>query len=163
GFPPSTELPSVAPVVLRSGAVRIVEVFSGATIEWSRTRRKDWVGQFLYANSAGAPGGAVRALADPAGGTWRAWTELFPAFGARRIVRGTERRRVHAVRHGHRRKRRRRRALARDAGGRGAPYHRPAGSRRHVRTHGHAAVGAAHVSRRLPRRERAAALVARAE
>ena len=29
----------------------------------------------------GEPAGVVRALADPAGGTWSAWTELFPSFG----------------------------------------------------------------------------------
>ena len=87
GFPPSTELPSVTPVVLPSGAVRIVEAFSGATIEWSRTKNhKDWVGQFLYANSIAAPGGVVRAFADPAGGTWSAWTELFPDFGESELV-----------------------------------------------------------------------------
>jgi hypothetical protein len=87
GFPPSSELPTVAPVVMPSGAVRIVEAFSGATIEWSRTRsHKDWVGQFLYANSLAMPGGIVRAFADPAGGTWSAWTELFPDFGESELV-----------------------------------------------------------------------------
>ena len=87
GFPPSTELPTVTPVVLPSGAVRVVEAFSGATIEWSRTKdHKDWVGQFLYANSLASPGGIVRALADPAGGTWSAWTELFPDFGESELV-----------------------------------------------------------------------------
>ena len=70
-----------------SGAVRIVEAFSGATIEWSRTKNhKDWVGQFLYANSLAVPGGVVRAFADPAGGTWSAWTELFPDFGESQLV-----------------------------------------------------------------------------
>jgi hypothetical protein len=87
GFPPSTELPSVTPFVLPNGAVRIVEAFSGATIEWSRTKNhKDWEGQFLYANSIASPGGIVRALADPAGGTWSAWTELFPAFGQSQLL-----------------------------------------------------------------------------
>ena len=87
GFPPTTDLPSVTPFVLPNGAVRIVEAFSGATIEWSRTRNhKDWVGQFLYANSIAAPGGIVRAFADPAGGTWSAWTELFPDFGESELV-----------------------------------------------------------------------------
>ena len=87
GFPPSAELPTVTPVVLRNGAVRIVEAFSGATIEWTRTKdHKDWVGQFLYANALAAPGGIVRAFADPAGGTWSAWTELFPDFGESQLV-----------------------------------------------------------------------------
>jgi hypothetical protein len=87
GFPPSSELPTVTPVVMRSGAVRIVEAFSGATIEWSRTKNhKDWVGQFLYANSLAMPAGVVRAFADPAGGTWSAWTELFPDVGESQLV-----------------------------------------------------------------------------
>jgi hypothetical protein len=87
GFPPSDELPTVTPVVMPSGAVRIVEAFSGATIEWSRTKNhKDWIGQFLYANSLAMPGGIVRAFADPAGGTWSAWTELFPEAGESELV-----------------------------------------------------------------------------
>jgi hypothetical protein len=87
GFPPSSGLPTVAPVVLPSGAVRIVEAFSGAAIEWSRTKGgKDWVGQFLYANTFGTAGGIVRAAADPAGGVWSSWTELFPTFGESHLV-----------------------------------------------------------------------------
>lgn len=87
GFPSSTELPTVTPVVLPNGAVRIVEAFSGATIEWSRTKNhKDWIGQFLYTNSLAMPGGIIRAFADPAGGTWSAWTELFPDYGESELV-----------------------------------------------------------------------------
>jgi hypothetical protein len=87
GFPSSSELPTVTPVVLPSGAVRIVEAFSGATIEWSRTKNhKDWVGQFLYANSLAMPGGIVRAAADPAGGVWSSWTELFPTYDESHVV-----------------------------------------------------------------------------
>ena len=87
GFPASSELPTVTPVVLPSGAVRIVEAFSGATIEWSRTKNhKDWVGQFLYANSLATPGGIVRAAADPAGGVWSSWTELFPTYDESHVV-----------------------------------------------------------------------------
>jgi hypothetical protein len=87
GFPPSVDLPTVTPIVMPSGAVRIVEAYSGAAIEWSRTRNhKDWVGQFLYANSLGEPAGVLQALADPAGGTWSAWTELFPSFGESDLV-----------------------------------------------------------------------------
>ena len=87
GFPPSSELPSVTPVVLPSGAVRIVEAYSGATIEWSRTKNhKDWSGQFLYANSLAEPGGIVRAAADPAGGIWSPWTELFPTYDESHVV-----------------------------------------------------------------------------
>jgi hypothetical protein len=87
GFPPSSELPSVTPVVLQGGAVRIVEAYSGATIEWSRTKNhKDWSGQFLYANSLAMPGGVVRAAADPAGGIWSSWTELFPTYDESHVV-----------------------------------------------------------------------------
>ena len=87
GFPSSSELPTVTPVVLPSGAVRIVEAFSGATIEWSRTKNhKDWVGQFLYANSLAMPGGIVCALADSAGGVWSSWTELFPTYDESHVV-----------------------------------------------------------------------------
>jgi hypothetical protein len=87
GFPPSTDLPSVTPVVLPSGAIRVVEAYSGATIEWSRTKnRKDWTGQFLYANSLAMPGGIVRAVADPADGVWSSWTELFPTYNESHLV-----------------------------------------------------------------------------
>jgi hypothetical protein len=87
GFPPSTDLPTVTPVVLPSGAVRIVEAYSGATIEWSRTKNhKDWTGQFIYANALGMPGGIVRAVADPAGGVWSSWTELFPTYDESHLV-----------------------------------------------------------------------------
>jgi hypothetical protein len=87
GFPPSTDLPTVSPLVLASGAVRVVEAYSGATIEWSRTRSgKDWTGQFIYANSLAAPAGVLQAFADPAGGTWSAWTELFPDYGESQLV-----------------------------------------------------------------------------
>jgi hypothetical protein len=87
GFPPSVDLPTVTPIVMPSGAVRVVEAYSGAAIEWSRTRNhKDWVGQFLYANSLGEPAGVLQALADPAGGTWSAWTELFPTAGESDLV-----------------------------------------------------------------------------
>ena len=72
GFPPSAELPSVTPVVLPSGAVRIVEAYSGATIEWSRTKNhKDWIGQFLYANSLAMPGGVVRPICQVSAATAR--------------------------------------------------------------------------------------------
>jgi hypothetical protein len=87
GFPPSSELPAVTPVVLPSGAVRVVEAYSGATIEWSRTKNgKDWAGQFLYANALAMPGGVVRATADPAGGLWSSWTELFPTYDESHVV-----------------------------------------------------------------------------
>jgi hypothetical protein len=87
GFPPSAELPTVTPVVLPSGAVRIVEAYSGATIEWSRTKNpRGWIGQFLYANALAMPGGIVRAVADPTGGVWSSWTELFPTYDESHVV-----------------------------------------------------------------------------
>jgi hypothetical protein len=87
GFPSSFELPTVTPVVLPSGAVRIVEAFSGATIEWSQTKNhKDWVGQFLYANSLAMPAGVVCAVSDAAGGVWSSWTELFPSYDESHLV-----------------------------------------------------------------------------
>jgi hypothetical protein len=81
GFPSSDVLPSAAPVVLPSGAIRVVETYTSATIEWARTRdHKDWIGQFLYGSALGSPAGIVRSAAAPAGGVWSAWTELFPSF-----------------------------------------------------------------------------------
>lgn len=81
GFPSSDVLPSAAPVVLPSGAIRVVEAYTFATIEWARTRdHRDWIGQFLYGSALGSPAGIVRAAAAPAGGVWSAWTELFPSF-----------------------------------------------------------------------------------
>src|SRR5581483_2723324 len=50
GFPKTSDLPTVAPVVLANGTTRIVEAFDGATIEWARTKsHTDWTGQFLFA------------------------------------------------------------------------------------------------------------------
>jgi len=90
GFPDSSAVPVVAPVVLRSGAVRVVEAFSGATIEWARTKNgKDWIGQFLYANSLAEPQGVLRAAASPTGGVWSAWTDLFPDYGESHVVAET--------------------------------------------------------------------------
>jgi hypothetical protein len=87
GFPPSVDPPTVTPVVLPGGAIRIVEAYSGATIEWARTKnRKDWIGQFLYANPIARPGGVVRSFAPASGGVWSAVTELFPDFGESQLV-----------------------------------------------------------------------------
>jgi len=87
GFPPSHVLPAAAPVVLPSGAVRVVEAYSDATIEWARTKnRKDWIGQFLYGSALGSPAGPLAAVAGPDGGVWSAWTELFPTFGESQLL-----------------------------------------------------------------------------
>ena len=86
GFPPSNVLPAAAPVVLPSGAVRVVETYDTATIEWARTKnRKDWVGQYVYATALGSPAGVVKAAAG-AGGVWSAWTELFPSFDESQLL-----------------------------------------------------------------------------
>lgn len=92
GFPESVDLPTVAPVVLADGSVRVVEAYSGAVIEWARTKsRKSWTGQFLFANSLAEPAGTLHAVADPAGGAWSAWTELFPTFAESQVILGENR------------------------------------------------------------------------
>lgn len=80
GFPSSDVLPAAAPVVLLSGAVRVVEAYDSGTIEWARTKNhKDWIGQFIYATALGTPAGVLASAADPSG-VWSAWTELFPSL-----------------------------------------------------------------------------------
>jgi hypothetical protein len=86
GFPSSDVLPAAAPVVLPGGAVRVVEAYDAATIEWARTKNhKDWVGQFVYGTALGSPAGVVKAAAGPAG-VWSAWTELFPSFDESQLL-----------------------------------------------------------------------------
>lgn len=86
GFPSSDVLPAAAPVVLPSGAVRVVEAYDAATIEWARTKnRKDWIGQFVYGTALGSPAGVVKAAAGP-GGVWSAWTELFPSYDESQLL-----------------------------------------------------------------------------
>jgi len=87
GFPQSSAPPVAAPVVLRSGAVRVLEAFDGAAIDWQRTKnQKSWTGQFLYANSLATVAGVAQALPNPLGGVWSAWTELFPSAGESELV-----------------------------------------------------------------------------
>jgi hypothetical protein len=86
GFPSSDVLPAAAPVVMPGGAVRVVEAYDSATIEWARTKnKKDWIGQFVYGTAIGAPAGVVKAAAG-ASGVWSAWTELFPSFDESQLV-----------------------------------------------------------------------------
>ena len=86
GFPSSDALPAAAPVVLPSGAVRVLETYDSATIEWSRTKdHKDWIGQLVYGTSLGSPAGVVQAQAV-IGAVWSAWTELFPSFGESQLL-----------------------------------------------------------------------------
>jgi hypothetical protein len=86
GFPPSTDLPTVAPVVLPNGKVRIVEAYTGATIEWYRARNGKWTGQFIFANSLAQPAGVARAVPNPAGDAWSTWTELYPTAGESHVL-----------------------------------------------------------------------------
>lgn len=86
GFPTSEVLPAAAPVVLPNGAVRVVEVYDTAAIEWARTKsHRDWVGQFLYGSALGSPAGLVR-VGAVTGAVWSAWTELFPSFDESQLV-----------------------------------------------------------------------------
>jgi hypothetical protein len=86
GFPSSSDLPTVAPVVLPSGKVRVVEAYSGATIEWYRAKNGKWMGQFLFANSLAQPAGIARAVPNPAGDAWSTWTELYPSAGESHVI-----------------------------------------------------------------------------
>ncbi len=88
GFPSSSDLPTVAPVVLPSGKLRIVEAYSGATIEWSRGKNGKWTGQFMFANSLAEPAGVARAVPNPAGDAWSTWTELYPTAGESHVILG---------------------------------------------------------------------------
>jgi hypothetical protein len=88
GFPPSSDLPSVAPAVLPSGKVRIVEAFTGATIEWSRAKNGKWIGQYMFANSLAEPAGIALAVRNPAGDAWSTWTELYPTAGESHVILG---------------------------------------------------------------------------
>lgn len=86
GFPSSSDLPTVAPVVLPTGKLRIVEAYSGSTIEWYRARSGKWTGQFIFANSLAQPAGIARAIPNPAGDAWSAWTELYPSAGESHVI-----------------------------------------------------------------------------
>jgi hypothetical protein len=86
GFPPSSDLPTVAPAVLPSGKVRIVEAYSGATIEWYRAKNGKWTGQFLFANAMAQPAGVARAVPNPAGDAWSTWTELYTSAGESHVL-----------------------------------------------------------------------------
>lgn len=88
GFPSSDALPSAAPVVLPGGAVRVLETYTSATIEWARTKdHKDWKGQIVYGTVLGSPAGVVQGAAVT-GAVWSAWTELFPSFGESQLLLG---------------------------------------------------------------------------
>jgi len=86
GFPSSSDLPTVAPTVLPSGKVRIVEAYSGATIEWARAKNGKWIGQFLFSNGLAQPAGVARAVPNPAGDAWSTWTELYTSAGESHVL-----------------------------------------------------------------------------
>ena len=86
GFPSSSDLPTVAPVVLPSGKLRIVEAYTGATIEWYRAKNGKWTGQFIFANALAQPAGVARAVPNPAGDAWSTWTELYAAAGESHVI-----------------------------------------------------------------------------
>jgi hypothetical protein len=84
GFPLTSTLPAAAPVVLGSGAVRVVETYLPAAIEW-RPIPGDWMGQFLHMTALGAPTGGI--IATAVGSVvYAAWTEAFPTLGPPGIV-----------------------------------------------------------------------------
>ena len=88
GFPPSNVAPAAAPVVLRSGVIRVVEAYGGsgsAAIDWM-PQRADWLGQFLYSSPLAALVGGVWAAAALGGGVDAAWTVEFPRLGTLGVV-----------------------------------------------------------------------------
>jgi hypothetical protein len=98
GFPKTLHPPSAVPVYLPSGAVRVVESSDGEVIEWYLDpHARKWIGQFLYANSAGEAGGLTRAVAPPRAGVWSAWTELFDAYGESHVLVALRRERTYTA------------------------------------------------------------------
>jgi hypothetical protein len=84
GFPDSALPPSAVPHVTRSGAVRVVEAYTSAVIDWFPTGRT-WTGQFLFESARGTPLGRI--LTAPVGGTTAvAWTQDYPEFGETHVV-----------------------------------------------------------------------------
>jgi hypothetical protein len=87
GFPFSDVAPSAAPVLMPSGAIRVVETYgqrSSGAIEWA-PRRRDWVGQYIFASALGTPVGLVRAVAT-GGSLYSAWTQVYPGLGESHVL-----------------------------------------------------------------------------
>jgi hypothetical protein len=84
GFPPSATLPSAAPVLLPSGAIRVVETYAPAAIEW-RPIPGDWVGRFLHSSALGVPVGTI-STAVSGSVVYAAWTEAYPTLGPPAVV-----------------------------------------------------------------------------
>jgi hypothetical protein len=84
GFPGSALPPSAVPHISSSGAVRVVEAYTSAVIDWFRTGRT-WTGQYLFESARGTPLGRI--LAVPVRGTTVvAWTQDYPEFGETHVV-----------------------------------------------------------------------------
>jgi hypothetical protein len=84
GFPDSVVPPSAAPVLTSGGAIRVVEAYTSAVIEWYRERDK-WIGQYVFASARGSPLGRLLALRGPAG-VVAAWTQEYPEFGETHVL-----------------------------------------------------------------------------
>jgi hypothetical protein len=81
GWPKSYTPPPAAPVIMRNGAVHVVETYgvSGAvgTIEWI-PRNGTWIGLYLSAGRGGFPIGPMFAVPGRGSILYAAWTEEFP-------------------------------------------------------------------------------------
>jgi hypothetical protein len=81
GWPKSYTPPPAAPVIVRNGAVHVVETYGvgGAvgTIEWI-PRNRTWIGLYLSAGRGGFPIGPMFAANGRGGVVYAAWTEEFP-------------------------------------------------------------------------------------
>ncbi len=84
GFPDSLLPPSAAPHVTRTGAVRVVEAYTSALIDWFPDRRT-WTGQYLFASRLGSPIGRVIALPGRATAVI-AWTQDYPSLGETHVL-----------------------------------------------------------------------------
>jgi hypothetical protein len=99
GWPKSYTAPPAAPVMLRNGAVHVVETYgvSGAvgTIEWI-PRGRSWIGLFLSAGRGGFPIGPMFAAPGRSGVVYAAWTEEFPGslFGGFPVTLATHGREI---------------------------------------------------------------------
>jgi len=84
GFPSTLGYAAAAPVVLDTGAVRVVETYLPAAIDWGLN---GW-GRFLFSSALGVPVGGI--VAGAVGSTlYAAWTEAFPTLGPPAVVLAT--------------------------------------------------------------------------
>jgi len=91
GFPSTPGYPAAAPVVLGSGAIRVVETYLPGAIDWGLT---GW-GRLLFSSALGVPVGGV--VAGAVGSTlYAAWTEAFPTLSPPAVVLATHADVVHS-------------------------------------------------------------------